>query len=170
MPNLYFTVGPARCGKSTYCNSWVKECPNRVVISSDDIRYAMHGMRYSSFCETFVFAIKHTMIRAHLHRGTDVIVDGTNTSYSSIKRILEIDDKAQPIVFNTPKELCIQRAIDTNQSDLIPTINRHWQNILLINSYGNIDKYIEWVKKSIHDRWSSASMPNLTIGTTNESN
>lgn len=127
---LYFTVGLPRSSKSTFCNNWVKDRPMSVIVSSDDIRLAMHGKRYEPLAETMVFAIKHVMIRALLNRGFDVIVDGTHSTEISIQRLLEIDENAMAIIFDTPKEVCIERAIATNQSDLIPAIERIEENLL----------------------------------------
>lgn len=127
---LYFTIGMPRCGKSTFCDRFVKENSNRVIVCSDDIRKALHGQRYEPLAETMVFAIKHVMIRAHLSRGATVIVDGTHSTDISIQRLLEIDECAVGIVFDTPKEVCIQRAIESKQMDLIPAINRIESNLL----------------------------------------
>lgn len=141
MTKLYFTIGMPRCGKSTFCDKFVSEQPNRVIVCSDDIRKALHGKRYEPLAETMVFAIKHVMIRAHLSRGATVIVDGTHSTDISIKRLLEIDENAVAIVFDTPKEVCIQRAIDCGQNDLIPAINRIESNLLKLGWVsGNYDQ------------------------------
>lgn len=169
MTKLYFMMGMARSGKSTYVNKWIKEDSNRVVVSSDDIRYAMHGNRYSSFAETMVFSVKHIMIRALLRRGMTVLVDGTHTSKISIERILEIDSTAKPILINTPKEICIERALLTNQADLIPTIERQNKNLQEIFSLAEhplyaLQLHVELIKKEIKDRWwGSDSMPNFVV-------
>jgi predicted kinase len=134
---LYFTVGAARCGKSTYCNRWVKEAPNRVIVCSDDIRKAISGDRFNSLTEGYVQAIKYTMIRAYLDRGFDVIADGTHTTEQHMYELLRIDNNAQYILIDTKKNICIQRAKDTNQSDLKHVIDRHFENMGLLPSlYG----------------------------------
>lgn len=133
---LYFTIGMPRSGKSTYCNKWAAEKPNRVIVSSDDIRFALHGKRYEPLAETMVFAIKHIMTRAHLNRGNDVIVDGTHSTRLSIQRLLEIDRLAVAVTIETPADECIRRAIATNQEDLIPVISRIDAQIQYLNSIG----------------------------------
>lgn len=135
MSKLYFCVGSARCGKSTYCNEWVKQAPNRVIVSGDDIRLALHGMRYSSLAEEMVSAIKYVTIRAQLARGAEVMVDGTHTTMSSAEKLLKIDNNATAIIFDTSEEECIRRAILTNQSDLIPVIKRHHRTLNEVNKF-----------------------------------
>lgn len=151
MPKLYFCIGRPRSGKSTFCNRWVEQEAKRVVVSSDDIRMALHGQRYEPLYETMVFAIKHVVIRAHLHRGMDVIVDGTHSSEVSIQRILEIDNCAIPILFETSEHECIKRAIEIQQFDLVNPIKRIGRQIDLLIAEG-IENVIERILRKIHER------------------
>ncbi len=155
-PKLYFTIGMPRCGKSTYCDEWVKNGENRVIVCSDNIRKALSGQRYQPLAETMVFAIKHIMIRAHLERGASVIVDGTHSTEISIQRLLEIDNNAVAVIFDTPAEECIKRAINTKQEDLIPVIKRIENNLLklgwssnkeMININPTLNKILEKIKE-----------------------
>ncbi len=149
MPKLYYMIGAPRSGKSTFANKWVKEAPMRVIVSSDDIRMAMHGKRYEPLAETLVFATKHVMIRALLSRGFDVLVDGTHSTKISIQRILEIDNLATAIILDTPKETCVQRAIDTGKPDLVPVIERIYNNLLDLG--WNTDDGHEELTKSLQN-------------------
>ena len=128
---LLFTVGLPRCGKSTYCNDWVKQSPKRAIVCADDIRMSLTGQRYNYLTETMVFAIKHVMIRSLLRRGMDVIVDGTHTTEISWQRIFEIDINASPVFYPDwdNGELCKKRAVETKQDDLIPVIDRMKNNM-----------------------------------------
>jgi predicted kinase len=142
-PELHFTIGCARSGKSTFCTKWVRDVDltnsdnlPRVISCSDDIRLALHGQRYNSKAEPMVFGIKQVMIQALLSRGHDVIVDGTHTSDISIRRILEIDPNAVPHIFDTNVNICIERAYKTGQDDLVPVIKRHNQQLQKILSEG----------------------------------
>ena len=149
---LYFCIGIPRCGKSTYCEKWVAEQPRRVIVCSDDIRLALHGQRYEALAETMVFAIKHVMIRAHLARGFDVIVDGTHSTSVSIKRLLEIDKNATAIMFDTTMEECIRRATATGHLDLTTgPIQRIANNIAEINRVG-LNSYMVQILKEINER------------------
>ena len=137
-PKLHFTIGAARSGKSTFAREWVRESgPNpRVVWNSDSCRLALHGERYASEAEPMVFAVKNYAIRTLLLSGHDVLVDGTHTTRESIKRLLEIDEEPVAYLFDTPAHVCIQRAHDTGQSDLVPVIERHSRQIQEILTFG----------------------------------
>jgi len=149
---LFFVIGNARSGKSTYCSKWASEKPNRVIVCSDDIRLALHGQRYEALAETMVFAIKHVMIRAHLARGFDVMVDGTHSTSISIKRLLEIDKNATAIMFDTTMEECIRRATATGHLDLTTgPIQRIANNIAEINRVG-LNLYMVQILKEINGR------------------
>ncbi len=148
---LYFTIGLPRSGKSGVCNNWVNyhfdivdnaaipiNFPNnkstpRCIICSDDIRLALHGQRFQSLAEDMVHSIKTIMIRAMLNRGQDVIIDGTHMSSESIRKIFEIDIDAQYLYMSTSKEVCIKRAIQSGQRDLIPIIEQMSVNDILYN-------------------------------------
>ena len=160
---LYFTVGPARCGKSTFCDKYIQKSPNTAVVSGDDIRASLHGLRYSSFAEGMCYAIKSIMIRSLLRRGMDVIVDGTHTTRESVLRILEIDPKAFAVMFDTPVEVCKQRAIDTNQPDLVGVIERHARNLREINEkYGGYSEFMASILAELKVRWKDSKLPNIT--------
>lgn len=150
---LNFTLGCPRCGKSTYCSEWVNEKEKRVIVCSDDIRLALHGKRYEPLSETMVFAIKHIMIRSLLNRGFDVIVDGTHSTEISIKRLLEIDENAEAVIFYTTPEECKARAKKTGQEDLYPVIDRIHKNMTRLGIYDNMfTSTIDRIKTEIKDR------------------
>lgn len=174
MPTLEFTVGLPRSGKS----SRVKEIFNQrrmlapyvnyVVVSGDQIRLALYGCRYSSYGEPSVFASLQVMTRTLLLSGYNVIIDETNTSRESCKRILEICPDAKPIFVLTPPDICIQRAIATQQEDLTPVIRTQWEQLLRIfHDYhgANIeDGYFNMmrdIKQEIHSRWGSEYVPRI---------
>lgn len=157
MPELLFTIGPPRSGKSTYCTEWAKAAPNRAIVCGDSIRQAL-GFEYRQENETLVQGIKDTMIRALLDRGQDVIVDGTHSTEGNIKRIFQIDKKAKPVwvphfhIYETkdiagyecnPIELynfhldINERGRKTKGEYIIPVINRVINNtIVLAKKYG----------------------------------
>lgn len=134
MGKLAFLIGLPRSGKSSVAKEWLKgkiqfvsprrseENKPRVVVCADDIRLAF-GHRWNSLAEGFVDATKHTMIRALL-QNHDVLVDGTHTTLSHIKRLFEIDAEAEFFFIDTSPGLCKIRAEETEQYDLIPVIDR----------------------------------------------
>jgi Ni2+-binding GTPase involved in maturation of urease and hydrogenase len=125
-------VGAPRSGKTTLVNAQFLSKPNTAVVCGDDIRKALTNSRYNDYAEQFISAIKHTMLRALHARGVDIVVDGTHSNVSSIERILAIDPEAQLLFVpnqdfyldNRNVKHLIHTAIDTNQADLIPVINR----------------------------------------------
>ena len=121
---LFFTIAPARAGKSTFANKWVvSEGDNpRVIVCRDDIRQAL-GHRWNSHVEHIVKATAHTMTETLLSRGFDVLVDETNCKWSAVEEILRIDPDAEPIWISYSHNECNERAIKTNQSDLILVIS-----------------------------------------------
>lgn len=153
MPKLKYCIACPRAGKSTYCSTWVNEEPKRVIVCSDDIRLALHGQRYEPLAETMVFAVKHIMIRSLLARGFDVIVDGTHSTEISIKRLLEIDENAEAVIFDTTPEECKRRAEATGQSDLGPVIDRIHRNMTKLGIYDNaFSSTIDRIKTEINNR------------------
>jgi predicted kinase len=163
---LFFLCGAPRSGKSTYCQKWLNNpsscCQNwiddyvfsnpRVIVSGDSIRLATHGKRYNRLCEDSVFSTLHIMTRTLLISGFDVLVDETNTSKISIQRMLEIDNNAIAIVIDTPEDVCIERAISTNQLDLIPAIKRISKNLKIIKDDGGIHVFMNKILEEIKER------------------
>lgn len=163
---LLFMIGLPRSGKSTWANKWRDAATEsiflqsyetgewahhkitgpRVVVSGDDIRTALYGQRYNSHMEEYIFALEHTMIKALLARGHDVLVDDTHTTWKSIDSLLQIDPFAVPVwhpgdmygksLHRIPSkewvshiQLCKERAVQTQQEDLIPVIDRMAGNL-----------------------------------------
>jgi len=77
----------------------------------------------------FIGALKYGMIRTLMEQGYEVMVDDTHTTETSIRRLLEINLNATFILIDTDIEECIQRAINTNQEDLVGVIRRHHSNL-----------------------------------------
>lgn len=131
---LIVCCGPARCGKSTYTRLLQEEGWTRV--NGDSIRLALSGDRFNYLCEGIVDANKHLMIRSLLEAGNKVVVDGTHTTQQSLRKIFSIYPYATIVVFETPLEVCKARAHHTNQSDLVPVIERHHRQLQETLSYG----------------------------------
>jgi len=73
-------MGLPQAGKSTAARnlSAQRQAP---IVNPDSIRLALHGKRFESLAETFVWAIAKTMVRSLFIAGHEtVIVDATNTS------------------------------------------------------------------------------------------
>ena len=142
MSRIFFLIGPARSGKSTIARKWanyeidIKEAEikdrntpksknenPRVIVNADSIRLTF-GHRFHAPLEEYIHAIKHTMIKALLLSGHNIIIDGTHTTKGSIIKLFEIDPDADYAIVNTPAEICKERAVATHQEDLLPVIDR----------------------------------------------
>ena len=130
---LILTVGLPRSGKSTWASK-----QNLPVVNPDSIRLALHGQRFQSLSEPFVWAISTVMVRALFLAGhSKIIVDATHTTK---KRRDFWKDKNWRCVFkviDTSKELCLKRAEE--DPEIIPVIERmHLQYEPLTSDEGEI--------------------------------
>lgn len=125
-PTLICMMGLPRSGKTTI----VRELMNKhhaPVVRRDDIRLALHGQRYVSKAEPFVKAISDVMIRSLFLSGHDVVIcDETN--YSRAARDYHKSNAWHTVFYEvpTPLDVCVQRAYDTGQDDLVPVIHQMW--------------------------------------------
>lgn len=163
---LTFTIGPARCGKSTYCNGWrdyrlEEECLTplnerrpRVIVCADDIRLALHNERYNRHAEIMVWAVHYYEASSLLIRGHDVIIDGTNTTKESLFRVLSIDVNAEYVLFNTSVEECERRALECGHDDLVSkgVIRRQWGQLEEMREQG-VKEVIQSIRDKILERY-----------------
>lgn len=135
---LILTVGLPRSGKSTW--SQKQGLP---IVCADAIRMGLYGRLWEDLAEEHVWAIAAVMVRGLFLAGNDTVILDT-TSVTKYRRdhwkwnpkwegkVPRWVRKYQ--VFDTPKEVCIERAHATNQSYLEPVIERmagDWEDILL---------------------------------------
>lgn len=117
---LICLIGLPRSGKTTWAGK-----QGYPIVCPDAIRLALHGQRYDSLAEPFVWAIAKCMVRALFLAGhKKVIVDDTN---GSRKRRDFWQDDAWDTVFHvigTSKDECIRRACKQNDDGIIPVIER----------------------------------------------
>lgn len=147
---LFWLCGLPRSGKTTYAKQWVKEKGNRIIISGDSIRKAIHNKDFVFESEGLVFSIIDIIARAYLNDGYEVLIDETATSEETVKRYLKIDIKAQPIFINCDLATCILRAKESNKEYLIPTINRLDKQLKKLLK--NFETKLNLWKKEILDR------------------
>ena len=118
--------GLPRSGKST----WVKENKNEneVILSADELRYLIYNERFWIDGEPMMWAIHGVILKMLLKQGVDIIVDETNITKVIREKIIKLakkyDYKITGIEFNTPKEICKERAIKTGQEDLLDVIDK----------------------------------------------
>jgi len=156
MGKLSYLCGPSHSGKSTFCSKWIQEQdPDgfyRVVVNTDSLRKAICGTRYNKYTEPVVFNTKYYMITALWLQGYHVLNDGTNTTDTSIRRLLEIDPNAKPIILNVPLDICIDRIKLTEQKDMVPVITRQYNQLQKILKEG-IDNVHARLLKEVETRW-----------------
>lgn len=130
-PILIATVGLPRSGKST----WSRSTPYPIV-NPDSIRLAMHGQRYAKQAEPLVWATARIMVQSLFFAGHRIVIlDATNVER---KRRDEWQNAEWDVYFklvNTPRDVCIQRAIDLNDPDIIPVIYRMHAGYQTLESY-----------------------------------
>jgi predicted kinase len=125
MKNLTILVGLPRAGKSTFCSSKAGEI---FILSSDRLRLHLYGQRFYRKGEAIMWAIHDLFTHTLLEQGLDLIMDETNTMASRRKIYIELAKsygyRIECVWFNTDKEECKRRAIESEQPDLIHVIDR----------------------------------------------
>lgn len=115
--------GLPRSGKSTITARLRREI-GAPVVNADSVRLALHGQRYQSLAEPFVFAIREVMVRALFGAGHDVVLyDETNFSRATRDRMKSKDWRTVYLHVPTSPEVCKERALATGQPDLLPVID-----------------------------------------------
>ena len=120
---LIAMMGLPRSGKSTIGSKLSRE-NGFPIVSRDAIRLVLHGQRYVSQAEPWVKSFSRYMIEALFEAGHQtVLYDETN--YSRAARRALCDSKWKTVFYPvlTSPEVCKERAIKTNQADLLPVID-----------------------------------------------
>lgn len=122
---LHMMVGLPRSGKSTKA----KEL-GFPVVSLDSIRHSLHGTSWREESEPMVWAIAHIMVESLFDFGhEDVTLDCCNVTSELREKWISHEWVCTFHIVNTPKEICIKRAIECGSEELIPVIERmslHW--------------------------------------------
>lgn len=117
---LVATVGLPRSGKTYWAKS--QAWP---MVNPDSVRLAIHGQRFITQAEPFVWATAKAMVRALFLAGHKIVIlDACNTTR---KRRDEWQSKEWVTFFkaiDTPVEVCHSRAALDNDSEIIPIIER----------------------------------------------
>lgn len=138
---LICLVGLPRAGKSTWCNE-----VGFPIVSLDAIKLATYGQRFWLYGNDRIYIDATHMIKSLFLTGNNtVILDDVNVTreqrdywrpvinhplgfgpeasgYEITPKPLRVEWDIQFKVFNTPKDVCIERAKKTEQFDLIPVI------------------------------------------------
>ncbi len=120
-PTLVLMVGLPYSGKTTAALKL-----GIPIVCPDAIRVAVHGERFLAPAEHLVWTIAIYMVKALFEAGhTHVVFDATN---NSVKRrgfwAAAGDWTIQHRIIDTSEKLCIQRAQQAEDLEIIPTIAR----------------------------------------------
>lgn len=119
-PMLILTVGLPYSGKSSW--AWQSDYP---VVCPDHIRLALHGQRYEPFAEPMVWAIAKIMVRALFYSGhKKVVLDACNTTAKRRDEWKSEEWIRRYIVCDIAKEVCIARAQEDDDQEILPIIER----------------------------------------------
>lgn len=119
---LILTVGLPRSGKST----WAKR-QGLPIVNRDSIRLALHGKPFLREAEDMVTVIETLMVKSLFLAGHDtIIIDATHLKWAHRNKWRELfpDLDIEYKAFDTPKTVCIKRAIKDDREDLIPIIEK----------------------------------------------
>jgi predicted kinase len=115
--------GLPRSGKSTL-TARLRKLLGAPVVKADAVRLALHGQRYQALAESFVKAIRMTMVRALFEAGHDIVLyDETNFSRAARDSMKSDKWETRYVHVPTSPEICKERAIATGQPDLLPVID-----------------------------------------------
>ena len=129
--NLIMTVGLPRSGKSTWCKKMAAE-RGWPIVCPDAVRWALYGRRWWAPGEKQVWAASYLMARSLFLAGHDtVLLDSTSTTREARNFWKPGDDLLWTLRYHeilTASHVCIRRAKETLQEDLIPVIERMVNN------------------------------------------
>ena len=142
MSDMIIMQGLPGSGKSTFVKKEIINSGDKryQLVCRDDLRFAF-GVKYGEMnysLEPIIAAISHSMIRAQLNRGLNVVVDETNTSVKNVGELIKIAEEYDADVWIyrmvTPFETCVERRCSDGRfpEDAIKRMNgqlREWDNI-----------------------------------------
>lgn len=123
-PTLILLVGLPYSGKSRHARH-LSETMEIPIVSPDAIRLATHGFRFLAEQEDVVWLRVRALVGDFFDAGhRAVILDATNTTR---ERRDEWEDPRWTrsfVTFDTPIDVCVDRAIAANDHQIIPVIER----------------------------------------------
>lgn len=144
-PFLIAMMGLPRSGKSTI-TSKLSRMEGAPIVRRDAIRLALHGQRWLAEAEPMVKAMSIYMIKALFEAGHEtVICDETNYSRAA-RNALRNDDRWRTVFYPvlTDPSICKERAIKTNQLDLISVIDEMYARYEPLEKGEEWYDYIDW--------------------------
>lgn len=115
-------VGLPRSGKTTKARLM-----GHPIVNPDSIRLALHGHRFLESAEPFVWSIAYLMVDALFRAGHHtVVVDATNVTQKRRDEWLTRfpDANIEFEIINTSPMICIERALNDDDYNIIPIIQK----------------------------------------------
>ena len=120
MKILWMMVGLPRSGKSTHAKKF-----GFPVVSCDAIRQSLGCYPFVPAMEPWVWRIAHTMVESLFNAGhTAVVLDSCGHTKARRDEWKSKQYLRRFVTVNTPMEVCVERAVSTDQEYLIPVIER----------------------------------------------
>lgn len=126
MKQLIVCVGLPRSGKTTWSRFYASK-HGCAIVNPDSVRLAIHGQRFILEAEGFVWATVRAMVKALFLAGHElVIVDATNVTRKRRDDWKARGSEWQTVfkVFDTPMSECLKRAQATEDTEIVPVIER----------------------------------------------
>lgn len=95
------------------------------IVCPDAIRLALHGERFLYQAEPMVWLMAKYMVRSLFLAGHRIVtLDATNITVARRKEWAGEADQVRVFYVGTPEALCIHRAKDAGDEEIIPVIQR----------------------------------------------
>lgn len=144
-PTLIAMMGLPRSGKSTIVAGLATKL-KAPIVRRDAIRLALHGQRYEPKAESMVKSMSLYMIRSLFLAGHEfVICDETNYSQWARESIKDPDWDTVFYPVLTDPAVCMERAIMTEQPDLIKIIEEMYSRYEPLT--GKDDVFVDYTDK-----------------------
>lgn len=121
MKSFVIMCGLPRSGKSTFVRELREVATENndkiVIVSPDNIRYRLYGEAFNKEREKEVWETARIMIEEFLFQGFTVVLDATSITKEFRQKweyLLDEETAGFICYIDTPKDICIERAKETN--------------------------------------------------------
>ena len=144
IPILYIMCGLPASGKTTEAKKIVAE-DGAEYVSSDEIRKELYGDESCQSDNQKVFEHYYKRMNQYLSEGKDVVIDSTNVTLKSRKRILsecKVDCIKLVYIINTPIEICYENDLKRERHVGKEVIDKFWKNFQCPQSFEGFDSIV----------------------------
>jgi predicted kinase len=129
MKKMYMLIGLPRSGKTTFRNQLIKQKTiDLTVVSADELRMLMFNKRFDVDNEPLVWYHRKIFLRSLMVHGKNVLIDETNTTIARRKGLFDLCEQYKydciGVHIATNRDICVSRALEDNDNDIIPIIDR----------------------------------------------